>query len=87
LRKLLDISDIFCIFSVTKPYNMKITKIKTKAGEFGAPVSTELSERIEMAFQTCLSKALDDCPENMEACLQTLADYCDKTCLEEEGCV
>ena len=47
----------------------------------------ELRERIEMAFQTCLSKALDDCPENMEACLQTLADYCAKACLEEEGCV
>ena len=47
----------------------------------------ELRERIEMAFQTCLSKALDDCPENMEQCLQTLADYCAKACLEEEGCV
>lgn len=47
----------------------------------------ELRERIEMAFQTCLSKALDDCPDNMEQCLQTLADYCAKACLEEEGCV
>ena len=47
----------------------------------------EQRERIEMAFQTCLSKALDDCPENMEQCLQTLADYCAKACLEEEGCV
>ena len=47
----------------------------------------EQRERIEMAFQTCLSKALDDCPENMEQYLQTLADYCAKACLEEEGCV
>ena len=47
----------------------------------------ELRERIEMTYQTCLSKAIDDCPENMEQCLQTLADYCAKACLEEEGCV
>ena len=47
----------------------------------------ELRERIELEFQTCLSKALDDCPENMEQCLQTLADYCAKACLSEEGCI
>ena len=44
-------------------------------------------ERIQLEFQICLSKALDDCPENMEQCLQTLADYCRKACLAEEGCV
>ena len=47
----------------------------------------ERRERIEMEYQTCLSKALDDCPDNMEQCLQTLADYCNKACLAEEGCI
>ena len=47
----------------------------------------EKRERIELEYQTCLSKALDDCPENMEECLQTLADYCNKACLSEEGCI
>ena len=47
----------------------------------------DLRERIELEFQTCLSKALDDSPENMEQCLQALADYCAKACLTEEGCV
>ena len=47
----------------------------------------EQRERIELEYQTCLSKALDDCPENMEQCLQTLADYCNMACLAEEGCV
>jgi hypothetical protein len=47
----------------------------------------EKRERIELEYQTCLSKALDDCPENMEQCLQTLADYCNKACLSEEGCI
>ena len=43
--------------------------------------------RIEMEFHTCLSKALDDCGNETEQCLQTLADYCHKACLQEEGCV
>ena len=47
----------------------------------------ELMERIEMEFQTCLSKAIDDCPDDMAGCLQVLADYCAKACLGEEGCV
>ena len=47
----------------------------------------EQLERTDLEFQTCLSKALDDCPNNMEECLQTLADYCAKACLAEEGCV
>ena len=47
----------------------------------------EHCERIELEFQTCLSKALDDCPGNMEQCLQALADYCAKACLAEEGCI
>ena len=44
-------------------------------------------ERIEMEFHTCLSKAIDDCGNEAEQCLQTLADYCHKACLQEEGCV
>ena len=47
----------------------------------------ERRERIELEYQTCLSKALEDCPDNMEQCLQTLADYCNKACLAEEGCI
>ena len=47
----------------------------------------EQLERTDLEFQTCLSKALDDCPDSMEECLQTLADYCAKACLAEEGCV
>ena len=47
----------------------------------------EQRERIELEFQTCLSKAIDDCPDNPEACLMALADYCHKACLAEEGCV
>ena len=43
-------------------------------------------ERIGMAFQTCLSKAIDDAGDEPEACLQALADYCHKACLPEEGC-
>ena len=44
-------------------------------------------ERIQMEFQICLSKALDDHPGNPEQCLQALADYCRKARLAEEGCV
>lgn len=47
----------------------------------------EQRERIKMEYQTCLAKALDECSDNMEQCLQTLADYCNKACLAEEGCV
>ncbi len=44
-------------------------------------------ERIEMEFHTCLSKAIDEAGDKAEKCLQTLADYCNKACLQEEGCV
>ena len=47
----------------------------------------EERERIEFEFQVCLSKALDESGDNMEQCLQMLADYCNKACLAEEGCV
>ena len=44
-------------------------------------------ERIDMEFQTCLSKAIDDCEGEAEHCLQLLADYCAMAHLAEEGCV
>lgn len=44
-------------------------------------------QRIELEFQVCLSKAIDDCGDQAEKCLQTLADFCNKACLAEEGCV
>ena len=47
----------------------------------------EQRERIELEFQTCLSKAIDDCGDDAEPCLQALADYCNKAGLAEEGCV
>ncbi len=62
----------------------------TKADDDGTVVwfpDYDERKRIELEYQTCLSKAIDDCPENMEECLQTLADYCAKACLQEEGCV
>ncbi len=42
--------------------------------------------RIQMEFQTCLSKAIDDSGTDAEHCLQLLADYCAKAHLPEEGC-
>ena len=61
----------------------------TKADDDGTVVwypDSDEQNRIELEFQTCLSKAIDDQPENMAACLQALADYCAKACLAEEGC-
>ena len=43
-------------------------------------------ERLQMEYYTCLYKALDDQPDNAEACLVTLAGYCQKARLEEEAC-
>ena len=62
----------------------------TKADDEGTVVwfpDDAARERIEMEFHTCLSKAIDDCGDQAEQCLQTLADYCHKACLQEEGCV
>ena len=62
----------------------------TKADDEGTVVwfpDSDERQRIEMEFQTCLSKAIDDCEGRMEKCLQLLADYCAKACLQEEGCV
>ena len=62
----------------------------TKANDDGTvvcyPDSDEL-ERIDFEFQTCLSKAIDDCEGKAEQCLQLLADYCAMACLAEESCV
>ena len=49
--------------------------------------NTEEIERIDLEFQTCLSKAIDDCEGEAEHCLQLLADYCAMARLQEEGCV
>ena len=62
----------------------------TKADDQGCVIwypDYEERERIEMEFQICLSKAIDDCGENAEQCLMTLAGYCQKAGLAEEGCV
>lgn len=51
----------------------------TKADDDGTVVwypDSDERNRIDLEFQTCLSEALDDQPENMKACLQALADYC-----------
>ena len=62
----------------------------TKADDQGTVVwypDSDERQRIELEFQTCLSKAIDDCEGRTEKCLQLLADYCAKACLQEEGCV
>lgn len=62
------------------------TKVDDQGTVVWYPDSDE-RQRIELEFQTCLSKALDDCEGRTEKCLQLLADYCAKACLQEEGCV
>ena len=62
----------------------------TKVDDDGTVVcypNTEEIERIDLEFQTCLSKAIDDCEGEAEHCLQLLADYCAMAHLQEEGCV
>ena len=62
----------------------------TKVDDNGAVVcypNTEEIERIDLEFQTCLSKAIDDCEGEAEQCLQLLADYCAMARLQEESCV
>ena len=44
-------------------------------------------ERLQLEYQTCVQKALDDEGTDMEHCVQLLADYCVKAGLGEEGCV
>ena len=62
------------------------TKVDDQGTVVWYPDSDE-RQRIELEFQTCLSKAIDDCEGRTEECLQLLADYCAKACLQEEGCV
>ena len=50
------------------------------------PSEQKMMERMEMEFQVCLSRAIDECGNQAEECLQKLADYCNKACLSEEGC-
>ena len=62
----------------------------TKADDNGQVVwypDYDERERIELEYQVCLSKALDDCGDEAEACMMTLAGYCQKAGLAEEGCV
>ena len=62
----------------------------TKVDDDGTVVcypNTEEIERIDLEFQTCLSKAIDDSEGNAERCLQLLADYCAMACLQEEGSI
>lgn len=67
-----------------------VTYEGTKVDDDGTVVcypNTEEIERIDLEFQTCLSKAIDDCEGEAERCLQLLADYCAMARLQEEGCV
>ena len=62
----------------------------TRADDEGTVVwypDSEERQHIEMEFQTCLSKAIDDGEGLAEKMLQLLAEYCRKACLQEEGCV
>ena len=62
----------------------------TKADDDGTVVwypDDDARNRIAMEFNTCLSKAIDEAGDVAEQCLQVLADYCRKACLQEEGCV
>ena len=44
-------------------------------------------ERLELEYETCVQKAIDEDPENVQHCLTLLADYRAKAQLSEEGCV
>ncbi len=44
-------------------------------------------ERLELEYETCVQKAIDEAGEDAEHCLSLLADYCAKAQLSEEGCV
>ena len=45
------------------------------------------NERYKLEFYTCMRKALDESPDDMEKCLVLLAGYCQKAGLGEEACV
>ena len=44
-------------------------------------------ERLELEYETCVQKAIDEGGEDAAHCLSLLADYCAKAQLSEEGCV
>ena len=44
-------------------------------------------ERLELEYETCVQKAIDEGGEDAKHCLSLLADYCAKAQLSEEGCV
>ena len=62
----------------------------TQAGDDGTviwyPDHSEM-QRMDLEFQTCLSQAIDESEGDPEKCLQLLADYCNKACLQEKACV
>ena len=51
------------------------------------PAEAEQQRRMKMELQTCLQKALSVNDDDMDHCLQLLADYCAAAQLPEEGCV
>ena len=70
--------------NVLKPYE------GTKADDDGTVVwypDSDERERYQLEFYTCLRKALDDTPEDMEHSAVLLAAYCQKAGLAEEACV
>ena len=66
------------------PY--KGTKTDDDGSVIWYPDSDE-HERYKLEFYTCMKKALDENPDDMEKCLVLLAGYCQKAGLEEEACV
>ena len=44
-------------------------------------------ERLQLEYQACVQKALDEAGDQAERCVQLLADYCAKARLSEESCV
>ena len=56
-------------------------------GEVGWYPEYNERERLQMEYQACLSKAIDEEADDSERCIQLLADYCAKARLGEEGCV
>ena len=44
-------------------------------------------ERLELEYETCVQKAINEEGEDIQRCLTLLADYCAKVQLSEEGCV
>lgn len=70
--------------NVLKPYEG--TQVEESGEVIWYPEYDE-REHLQMEYQACLSKALDDEVEDNEHCVQLLADYCAKAHLGEEGCV